>query len=272
MSINKFAKQNQASFGHIQYIQVNRMNNCTINNVNKYIYFANDKKIPEHINNILNKCKKSVSKLLDDWKGIKKSKKQMSTFRAYFSIAKNSFDQSKIRIIAKEFWCPIFDIINQVAKSSSHEFFCGAMWNHQKQYTLYLKQLIFKELIIGKLKLPNTRANWLIPISIYPILRIQDEFALMKLPSNIKGGKLRSFMLEWMNKQYDESQYNYVVNLINLHAEVDQYSAENINNTKTSKDKQVQPLMMPLMNEHCEYCCCRGQNCFTKELVRYNPY
>lgn len=108
--LTQFFKQNMVSFKHMQFIQVERMNNCNINNANIYIL----NKASEAVSGIISTCKTSIKKSLSDWNGVRKSKKYPLTFKQYFCIARNTFDQRKPPIIAKKFWSPLFDLINQV--------------------------------------------------------------------------------------------------------------------------------------------------------------
>ena len=260
ISLNKFAKQNNSSFGHIEYIKINRMNECSYNNACQYV--LNDTSV--HITKIFNKCKKAINESLDEWKGVQKSKKNTSIFRTYFGIAKNTFDQSKIKIISNEFWQPMFDLVDKFAMSASREFFCGVLWSHQKEYSLYLKQMILKELMMGKMKIPNTRDRLLIPVTAYRHLSKNKAFLDMRTLSISKAAEVRYFMLQWINRQYDDSKNKFVMNLIKLHLEVDYYAQDR----KPVIDGNNNAMI------YGGYCCthCQGRNLSTSKKIGFNPY
>ena len=99
----------------MKYIQIERMNKCNIDNANIYIFDILNNKQSEYIDNILKNYKNGIEKLVSNWSGIKKSKKELKKYEAYLKIAKNTFDQQKAQILANQFWSPLFDLIQKVS-------------------------------------------------------------------------------------------------------------------------------------------------------------
>ena len=95
----------------MEYIQVDRMNNCNIENAN--IFMLNKEEAVD-INCILTDCKNSIDRLLSNWNGVTRSKKKIETYNQYYRIAKNTFDQQKSSILAEKFWSPLFNLIPKV--------------------------------------------------------------------------------------------------------------------------------------------------------------
>ena len=115
------------------------MDNCNINFANAFFLNVSSE-TPLH--KIFIKCKQAINTLLNNWEGVKKSKTEKDSFRKYFNVARNSFDQSKQKVISTEFWSPIFDLISKFAFTSSDKFFCSSMHTHLKEYALFLQQLV----------------------------------------------------------------------------------------------------------------------------------
>ena len=102
-------------FKGINGIDVERMNRINYENYNRF--FSNT---CQYIINIVKECNHKMFNNLLNWEGVKKSKKDTTTFKAYFKIARNTFDQRKISIIAHSLCTPIINRIIEVL----HVFFC----------------------------------------------------------------------------------------------------------------------------------------------------
>lgn len=103
-SIDQFIQECRVHFHGIIGIDIDRMNRINHENLHQLL----------SIDNILNQCKNKLTQSLLNWNGVKKSKKDRSTFRAYFKIARNTFDQQKITIIAGYLWIPMIKKISEV--------------------------------------------------------------------------------------------------------------------------------------------------------------
>ena len=140
VSLNKFNSQNRASFSHVEHIQTSRMDTC--NNFFANAYFLNVSSSQTPLHKIFNKCKQAINTFLDNWEGVRKSKTEKDSFRKYFKVARNTFDQSKQKVISTEFWSPIFDLISNFAISAADTFFCSSMRSHLIEYALFIQQLV----------------------------------------------------------------------------------------------------------------------------------
>ena len=140
ISLNKFTSQNRASFSQNKHIQTSRMHICNIDFANAYFLNVSSSQTP--LNKIFIKCKQAINTFLDNWNGVRKSKTEKDSFRKYFKVARNSFDQSKQKVISSEFWSPIFDLITKFAFSAADTFFWSSMRTHLKEYALFLQQLV----------------------------------------------------------------------------------------------------------------------------------
>ena len=268
ISLNKFTSQNRASFLHNKHIQTSRMDNCNINLANTFFLHVSS----QPINKIFIKCKQAINTLLDAWKGVRKSKTEKDSFRKYFKVARNSFDQCKQKVISTEFWSPIFDLISTFAFTASDTFFCSSMTTHLKEYALFLQQLIFKELMIGGLKTPNTRNRWLIASGIYINLQKNNAFISIRMDmAKLAKGQFRAFMVKWMTKQCDKSEHNFVNHLIALHQEVDNYGPnDNVKVTKPNYGNNTNNNDM----ECCTFYGCEhnANSQFRSKGYRFSPY
>ena len=56
-----------------------------------------------------------TNKLMSNNKGVTNSKKEFKKFRDYWAVARNSWDQKKIRIMIKTLFVPIMRLIKQVS-------------------------------------------------------------------------------------------------------------------------------------------------------------
>ena len=69
------------------------------------------------LHRILSECGQNIDILLRHWSGVRNSQKikeQTVSFRTYFKIAKNWFDQIKGNEMAIHFWTPILNLIDEV--------------------------------------------------------------------------------------------------------------------------------------------------------------
>ena len=109
-SIDQFKQECYPRFNTVKTINIERMNR-----INYEIYDVLLSNKCEFSINIFNQCKDKISLILSQWDGVKKSKKNITRFRDYFKIARNTFDQQKINIITNLLWIPIIKQISQVS-------------------------------------------------------------------------------------------------------------------------------------------------------------
>ena len=158
ISLNKFTSKNRASFSQNEHIQTSRMHICNINFANAY--FLNVSSLQTPLNKIFIKYKQAINTFLDNWEGVRKSKTEKDSFRKYFKVARNSFDQSKQKVISSEFWSPIFDLITKFAFSAADTFFWSSMRTHLKEYALFLQELVCCFILIHNLKITQFYHNY----------------------------------------------------------------------------------------------------------------
>ena len=65
---------------------------------------------------ILQKCEYEISLVIESWKGVnlEKTTKSFDTFREYFAVAKNWWDQKKRHTLGEYLWVPILVDIKKV--------------------------------------------------------------------------------------------------------------------------------------------------------------
>ena len=86
------------------------------------------------------------------------------------------------------------------------------------------------------LKQRKCRERPLIGCAIYKTLRQNDIFKEMNIPKHLKGGKIREFMMEWINNECIKSKNIFVSNLIELHQEVNNYGKNNNENNNNNNN------------------------------------
>ena len=108
LSLTQFKTENLSNFQQYNNIQIDTMHSINTRLFNEY--FVNGDKAT----NIRLKTEKAITKQLEKWRGVQRSKKVVKAFRDYFKISKNWFDQKKIEIIADNFYLPIIKLMYQV--------------------------------------------------------------------------------------------------------------------------------------------------------------
>ena len=108
-SMDEFINESNKNFKEITAINIERMNKINHENYNKDL--SNTSKF---MINIEKECNNKIFECLSSWNGVKRSKKNISTFRQYFKIARNTFDQRKTVIYSDNLWSPIIKQITKV--------------------------------------------------------------------------------------------------------------------------------------------------------------
>ena len=140
------------SFTHNKHIQTLKMDNCDRYFANAFFLNVSSSQTP--LNKIFIKCKQAINTLLDNWKGVRKSKTEKNSFRKYFKVARNSFDQSKHKVISTEFWSPIFDLVTKFAFSVADKSVGRyQMQSNLKEYGQFLQELVCCFILIHNLKI-----------------------------------------------------------------------------------------------------------------------
>eukprot|EP00484_Ammonia_sp_Unknown_P026661 CAMPEP_0197036298 /NCGR_PEP_ID=MMETSP1384-20130603/13849_1 /TAXON_ID=29189 /ORGANISM="Ammonia sp." /LENGTH=690 /DNA_ID=CAMNT_0042466465 /DNA_START=262 /DNA_END=2334 /DNA_ORIENTATION=+ len=116
---------------------------------------------------IAQQCKAKISEHLDCWKGIQRSKKITASFRDYFKISKNWWDQRKIDITAQHFWIPIINLIIQVNNTTISQVYSDHSAASRECYMQYLSASILDQLFHAMLKMANSRERLLIPAGVF---------------------------------------------------------------------------------------------------------
>ena len=107
--MDQFIQECYPRFDQIASINVKRMNRINCESYNKLL--SNQSVF---IRNRLNQCTNSIMLSLSQWNGVTKSKKECNQFKDYFRIARNTFDQQKIKILTHQLWIPIIDRVSEV--------------------------------------------------------------------------------------------------------------------------------------------------------------
>lgn len=85
------------------------------------------KEIEPMINNkdIINSCMNALNGILNQWNGIDltRSNKEFDTYRQYFVVSKNWFDQRKKDILSKFLWAKILYLIREFSDKAANQFF-----------------------------------------------------------------------------------------------------------------------------------------------------
>ena len=117
-SLSTFNNQNLKHFQHDQTIRVERMNQDNYSQYTEYF------ELNDEIDRIVTKCNAMIDEHLMRWNGVQLSSKSRLLsesgdrayphFRDYFKVAKNTFDQRKLKIVADNFWIALIQIVQQV--------------------------------------------------------------------------------------------------------------------------------------------------------------
>ncbi len=78
---------------------------------------------------IADDCLNKLYAIISSWNGIdlKRTKKSLTTFRRYFSIAKCWFDQRKKSILAPDIWVKLFTVLEKFGISAANVYFSEPM-------------------------------------------------------------------------------------------------------------------------------------------------
>jgi len=178
-SMEQFARQNQQYFIErrgITTVRVQRMDR------------VNHEAVPQYLNSeflldLINSCSAAISRLLNGWSGVSKSKKfkkqQVVHFNEYFKTAKNWFDQSKVNLLSDLYWTPLFTAIDQFTRAAAGIFFHDRFPRLQRHYSEYLHLLILFNMMESAVSFANSGKKWLIPARIY--VKMTDKIMLFQL-------------------------------------------------------------------------------------------
>eukprot|EP00485_Elphidium_margaritaceum_P007124 CAMPEP_0202709128 /NCGR_PEP_ID=MMETSP1385-20130828/21258_1 /ASSEMBLY_ACC=CAM_ASM_000861 /TAXON_ID=933848 /ORGANISM="Elphidium margaritaceum" /LENGTH=493 /DNA_ID=CAMNT_0049368295 /DNA_START=213 /DNA_END=1694 /DNA_ORIENTATION=+ len=170
-------------------------------------------------------CQRKIESHLHCWKGVQRSKKKTSTFREYFRISKNWWDQRKIEITANNFWIPLINVIIQTNNQAVDEVCVGPYSHLLPVLSDYLRTVVLHAFFVGMLKMANSRARLLIPAGVYSLLCVDSgggvAFIQELLAENrqrvtgavtVKGGKnTRQTIIELLKKASERSQAQFVL-------------------------------------------------------------
>ena len=174
-SLEQFTQECRPKFKGIIGIDLNRMNR--INNDNFKKILANH---CPFIVKIMNQYRNKININLSNWNGVKKSKKPMVRFRDYFKIARNTFDQQKVKTLAENVWIPIIQTISQYSDLCASQIFSFRCFEIQRFYRGYLSNLILINLINGKIEIPNCKSKYLIPNACYYQFKINNNLLIIQ--------------------------------------------------------------------------------------------
>merc|ERR1719464_548536 len=191
LALDQFTQQNTAYFVDKKTVHVKRMAAVNTDQFSKcFSSTATDAIISESV-----AC---LDDILSKWLGVKESKRLQRTnhisFRDYFAVARNWFDQIKLKQMATHFWSPLFELSDHFCAESASTFFSRRFRVMQQQYQRYLSLLVLDKLIMCKIKFPNAREMPLVPTLIkVALFQILGD---VTISSKSKGDDVRGRILE----------------------------------------------------------------------------
>jgi len=227
-SIQQFSLQNRRYFVEQRgktTIRVDRMERANLRMSNEW--FDDDK-----LRRVLSECGQQIDITLRNWRGVRNSQKIREctvSFRTYFNIAKNWFDQIKSNEMTIHFWIPILSSIDHFTRGAAALFFCDRFPDLQRLYSRYLRLLVLRHLVIGRVRVPNTKAVLLVSAGCYAKSRLKGKRWLFQefvteSARKMNSTELRRQTLDRIEKQLVESRQRFQESLYRLHDEVDNYS------------------------------------------------
>ena len=112
-SIAQFTDENTRYFIDLKQkttIRVDRMGRVNGEMFEQHLHSA-------ALDSVMDGCGDSLSNMLNEWNGVRRlnlMQEEDMSFRKYFGICKNWFDQIKLERIAFDFWVPLFDLVDDV--------------------------------------------------------------------------------------------------------------------------------------------------------------